>query len=911
MATAGNVIEFDIQGTDGFSGTFAKLSSGLGSVASSAAHTTIAIAKVGAVVSTAIIGAISAAAVPVLRTAATFESLRASLATVTGSVEKAEKAFAGIKSFASSTPFQVEEVTSAFIKLKSLGLTPSEDALRSYGNTASAMGKSLNQFIEAIADSVTGEFERLKEFGIKAKQEGDNVSFTFQGVTTTVKKNSQSIEGYLRGIGNVQFAGAMERQMGTLNGVWSNFQDTVSNSFDTLGRAGGLEIAKGLLRDLSGLVKTLTEGFIIASKVAVTVFNNIKNSIFESIAGGTVWTDFVTLVIDAFKFIATSVYEIITVLMPKVFVVMERYFKVAWDGFVSFASWAFDKMFQIFIGGFPEVVAAIGGFFVVMWEGVVATGQYAWDNIKAIFNGGELTPISELLFKQIPEKTQETRDNISKILGNIVIDGPTFKEAVTVDLLAATDKSRKELGLAFDDLSGYIGQSIQGNLVALGESVGITGAYIQEVSADVKATLADTNVAIEESNVQTMEATVTFLGELKAQFLEFAKAQKSVAEQLAKEMFSVYTSLVKSISNTIADVIVEGKSFAKAMSAVLKQVAKDIIASLIQVGIQRLVTASIFGGATIAEASTAVAANTATAATGAYASTVVIPIVGPALAPAAAANAGAATGSIGAAGIAAAIAAAAAIYALAGRRHAGGTIPKDGSYDLQRGEIVIPNNPSQDVVNALSSVFGATTNSSNVGGSSKSITNNASSRRDSSSLASITNAGSSNSLTSITNAGNSSSTVSEGTSSAVGDTSIVNALTNVVSSAKEMFTTYKNTLVESIVSNASGLVREFSSFTALPTEVSRVATLPALDRATNSAASGGEFTESTATETTNSNVTITNLNVSLLPNATSFDALMQMSERQMREVIAEKILTPLNDLSNNGVRSLDVQRLAV
>ena len=115
-----------------------------------------------------------------------FQTLRTSLTTVTGSAQAAEKAFKGIQAFASSTPYTVDQITESFIKLKSLGLEPSARALTAYGNTASAMGKSLNQIIEAVADASVGEFERLKEFGIKARQQGEEVTFTFQGVSTTV-----------------------------------------------------------------------------------------------------------------------------------------------------------------------------------------------------------------------------------------------------------------------------------------------------------------------------------------------------------------------------------------------------------------------------------------------------------------------------------------------------------------------------------------------------------------------------------------------------------------------------------------------------------------------------------------------------------------------------------------------------
>lgn len=171
-----------------------------------------------------------------VKTAADFETLRTSLlSSFQGNQAAADAAFKTIEKFATSSPYQVEEVLNAFIKLKNLGLDPSEEALESYGNTASAMGKDLNQMIEAVADATTGEFERLKEFGIKSKSEGDKVSFTFQGVTTTVAKNATEIQNYLLGIGNVNFSGAMEKQAGTFKGRMSALQDTFASFGDSIG----------------------------------------------------------------------------------------------------------------------------------------------------------------------------------------------------------------------------------------------------------------------------------------------------------------------------------------------------------------------------------------------------------------------------------------------------------------------------------------------------------------------------------------------------------------------------------------------------------------------------------------------------------------------------------------------------
>ena len=196
-----------------------------------------------------------------ISTAAAFETMKVSLEVVTGSAEKATMAFGGILELAKETPFSVSELTEAFIKLKSLGLDPSEASLISYGNTASAMGKSLNQMIEAIADASVGEFERLKEFGIKARSQGDQVSFTFQGVTKTVKKNAEEITGYLQGLGDVQFAGGMAMQMDTVNGAFSNAGDAVDLLANKLGESGLNTVVKEVTLSFAALVTGLANFF--------------------------------------------------------------------------------------------------------------------------------------------------------------------------------------------------------------------------------------------------------------------------------------------------------------------------------------------------------------------------------------------------------------------------------------------------------------------------------------------------------------------------------------------------------------------------------------------------------------------------------------------------------------------------
>lgn len=189
-----------------------------------------------------------------------FDILNSSLITVTGSSRNAEIEFAWIKNFAATTPFSLAEVTGAFIKMKALGLDASAEALKSYGNTASAMGKSLDQLIEAVADAATGEFERLKEFGIKASSEGDRVTLTFRGVTTTVKNSAEEIVKALRAIGDENFSGGMEIRAATLDGAISNLNDTWNELFRTINKGLFGDLLLDSVRVLTTLLSGLGSG---------------------------------------------------------------------------------------------------------------------------------------------------------------------------------------------------------------------------------------------------------------------------------------------------------------------------------------------------------------------------------------------------------------------------------------------------------------------------------------------------------------------------------------------------------------------------------------------------------------------------------------------------------------------------
>jgi len=179
----------------------------------------------------------------VISIGARFEDLAVQLETVTGSAESAKAAFASIKDFAKTTPFEVDNITQAYVRLKAVGIEPTAARMMAFGDTAAAFGKDITEFAQAVVGASTGEMEMLKQFGIVARQQGDVVRFTFKGVTTEVGKNADEIVAFLERIGRTEFAGAMIRQSQTLNGLVSTLLKDTWKDFAATLYEGGLDQA--------------------------------------------------------------------------------------------------------------------------------------------------------------------------------------------------------------------------------------------------------------------------------------------------------------------------------------------------------------------------------------------------------------------------------------------------------------------------------------------------------------------------------------------------------------------------------------------------------------------------------------------------------------------------------------------
>jgi hypothetical protein len=195
----------------------------------------------------------------VINVTAEFQKFEAVLTNTLGSNSAAKIALRDIEEFAKRTPFSVEELTQSFVKLANQGFQPTTDQLTNLGDLASSTGKSFDQLAEAIIDAQTGEFERLKEFGIRASKQGDQVKFTFKGVQTQVKFTSDEIQKYILSLGEAEgVSGAMAAISETLGGQISNLGDSWSQFLKVIGdgNKGALSVAT---KGLSALLASATE----------------------------------------------------------------------------------------------------------------------------------------------------------------------------------------------------------------------------------------------------------------------------------------------------------------------------------------------------------------------------------------------------------------------------------------------------------------------------------------------------------------------------------------------------------------------------------------------------------------------------------------------------------------------------
>ena len=229
----------------------------------------------------------------IFATTSKFEKYEAVLTAALGGQKAAKASMKAIEQLAKETRFSVDELTESYVKYVNRGLFPSKKEMMKLADIAASQGKSFEQLTEAILDAGTGEFERLKEFGIRATKAGDQVTFAFKGVQKTVKNTPEAMQAALVSFGELNgVAGMNAKMMQTLDGKVSNLGD----QFDAI----KVVIGNGLKPVFMFFLDLLSKGLGLIQKVSANM--DVMDGVFEMVMGNV--RDFAGL----FKTIFSSVF---------------------------------------------------------------------------------------------------------------------------------------------------------------------------------------------------------------------------------------------------------------------------------------------------------------------------------------------------------------------------------------------------------------------------------------------------------------------------------------------------------------------------------------------------------------------------------------------------------------------------
>src|SRR6056300_223220 len=222
----------------------------------------------------------------IVQIAARFQDLRSTLNFLYRDVEGAgTAAFEQIKAFATESIFSVEDLTTAVVKLKAAGLTPTIEQLRLFADVSSVATDSVGA-LQAITDlfaRTTGgglgleDLNRLADRGIPvfailkdklnlARLEVSEFGKTSEGAAIILKALTEGLEE--------TFSGSSAARANNLSQAFSNLEDAIGNTADIIGQAGLNKELGDLIRSLTDVIdknklfiKSFTEGLIVAVKV--------------------------------------------------------------------------------------------------------------------------------------------------------------------------------------------------------------------------------------------------------------------------------------------------------------------------------------------------------------------------------------------------------------------------------------------------------------------------------------------------------------------------------------------------------------------------------------------------------------------------------------------------------------------
>lgn len=349
------------------------------------------------------------------------EGYRLQLETATKDTQKASQIMQNAINLANRTPFEGGELVEGAAKFEAMGMS-ADTWLTRAGDMAAATNKSFDQAVEALIDAQNGELERLKEFGItKAKilEQGEKM---FAGVQIVNNQgqitNQEKFNEAMIALMEDRFAGGMEKQAGTMKGLWSTVTGVTKSALASI---------VGISTD--GSIKTGSALYMIKEKVSL-----LADKLQQWQQDGTIdkvaqkFTDGLGKAVEyagkAFQWVidhGDTIKRWVVGLGSAL--AMVKAVKFANDIYSAFKKVKlFGRMLIAFVSANPIVLGiaaaiAAGALLIANWDKVKAWAIGLWDSCKEVF-GGIRDSITGA-FDTVKEKVGGVFDWIGEKLGGL------------------------------------------------------------------------------------------------------------------------------------------------------------------------------------------------------------------------------------------------------------------------------------------------------------------------------------------------------------------------------------------------------------------------------------------------------------------------------------------------------------
>ena len=495
----------------------------------------------GALAGVASIGAAFGAGV---KLSAEMETAEVAFTTMLGSADKAKEVLGELSTFAASTPFQFSELRDGAQQLLAFGFTADETQglMKTLGDVAAGSGKPIADFVDILGKTKAsgvaglGDIMRLADRGVPIFQLLANEMGVAQeqvkGLVSSGKVGMPQVLSALEAVTSEGglFANAMEKQSGTLAGLWSTLKDNVGASLREVGDfitsefdlksvvasmtsfvQRGIAVFKDWTPVISAFVGMMVSRFTATWDILKEGWNTASNflaPIFEKMIPDAIKQidDWRLAFLTLFTFVETGFNEWRTV-----FDIVAQRFQLVGHMIANDAQFVFGEILPAAVDGFAEFVVKriqnipkmlrqqLAGDWSGLWEDLAMDAAESFGGIPALADR-EMTNMERLItddLERLEGQFEKTfMENLRDRAAGLAADEPMKKLA---DETSKVTTAFNEATVAAEDLITKLQDQI--------DTFGMTSTEAEIFRLRQKGAAEDTlaNVAALDEQLRALE----------------------------------------------------------------------------------------------------------------------------------------------------------------------------------------------------------------------------------------------------------------------------------------------------------------------------------------------------------------------------------------------------------------------